>query len=702
MKDRNLCSLKVEGWGVKLCNHCNCSVDDCSNVSNSIYFVDEAWLPELAKKCNNSPLIIDHDSKYVIGRITDAVYVKGEGIRVSSIINDTHFLSHMKKAYEEYCNKKKVRLRLTDWVKHIYPAYSISSRETDFEHMSLVMTPGRKGTNVVYTDEPQSLLLIRSENDDIRDHIFGYASIYLTEPDRRNYLSKSNRSSLYPIDNYFLRADRDPIKMTDASTDNVGNDSGVAGVSNVVVDQQSTRQAPIEQPQQPSQVSSQIQLEKQRVIENQDANKQQQFFVNQQENPSLSNNATTMMNNRVNQIQQQQDPNQMPQLLQQQQQQPSQPQQPRNPTSQTEMQFNHPPQQPQIQQYNEPLQQQQQQQQQPSLQTYQNDIDAEMDYCQNDSMRYNVQQPTRINATPNQQLQQQQQQHQQQPPIVPTINQNQIHQQPFNNNAIGTQSQNSNYVDNQTGQYQQQMNDEMNNRQQQQTHKRSASAMEEENGGGDSEYFNMNKKLKNVTDMQTMTFETVRQLANAVDKLQENMRSWQKLPVQNNAPMQTPVKEQDMNMLYDQNVSQQRQQQQQRRQPSIVGQQRNQQQFQQQQRHQSAYENTNEEARRLPFKNYFNSPQRLQQQQSQQRLPPISSLFNNNNGRDSGYNHNGIFGNNSNYDYRYNGGNKHTGMIQANREPVYQRRDPHELKLLFGTKLKSNILDKLFNNDVNC
>lgn len=82
------------------------------------------------------------------------------------------------------------------------------SRADDFEHISLVMTPGRKGTNVSYNFRQDLPLIFRPNNNTIKNHIFGYASIYLSESDRKKYLNDCNKSSLLPNDNYFLKANR--------------------------------------------------------------------------------------------------------------------------------------------------------------------------------------------------------------------------------------------------------------------------------------------------------------------------------------------------------------------------------------------------------------------------------------------------------------------------------------------------------------
>ena len=226
--------LQIIGWGVKLCDHSTCNEDDCSNIENSIYYIDKDWLQIIAEKCQKTPLVLNH-SKFIIGYVDFCEYQLNKGLYISCIIDDYDFLTFIHDAFVTYMQKKKNKaVTFKDWLKSIFSAYSISNRQIDFEHVSLVMTPGRKGTNVSYIDMPQISLISRPNNSNIRNHIFGYASIYLSESDRKKYLSVCNKSSLLPNDYHFLRAERSLNMQSEQSlttVENLQNDTESANVS---------------------------------------------------------------------------------------------------------------------------------------------------------------------------------------------------------------------------------------------------------------------------------------------------------------------------------------------------------------------------------------------------------------------------------------------------------------------------------------
>ena len=203
--------LIVKGYGIKLCDHERCRPDNCSNPRNSRYHVDEKDVADLARQCEGSPIVLNHQDDTVIGRVTSATYEVGRGLYIEGYVDDHHFLSHTLQSFASYSSKKD-KINFLMYLKSLYPAFSLSSLGKEFQHVSLVITPARKGTNVNYSISQcvKRDLTIRDDNKNISASILGFASVYLTEPDRKYYLSRSQDTSLDPKNVSFLMASREP------------------------------------------------------------------------------------------------------------------------------------------------------------------------------------------------------------------------------------------------------------------------------------------------------------------------------------------------------------------------------------------------------------------------------------------------------------------------------------------------------------
>ena len=215
--------LQIKGFGVKLCDHTSCDVNTCSNVRNNCYFVEESDISDLARQCVNSPIVLDHDNDKVIGYVTSSYHEPGKGLYIEGFIDDFYFLQTVHGSFDKYKQKKK-NVEFLQYLKNIYPAFSLSSNGKIFEHVSLVLTPRRKGTNVTYLPlrDIKRELVTREENSNISEHVLGYMTVYLPEPDRKYYLSCSQRSSINPNNVEFLRASREPMEppiVTDQTMD---------------------------------------------------------------------------------------------------------------------------------------------------------------------------------------------------------------------------------------------------------------------------------------------------------------------------------------------------------------------------------------------------------------------------------------------------------------------------------------------------
>ena len=209
--------LTVAGYGIKLCDHKRCRPNNCTNVRNSKYYVDERDIPNLANKCKGTNIVVNHQNELVIGKVTSAVYVEQKGLFIEGYLDDHYFLTYMHKVYDTYRTAKGNGVNFLDYLKGLFPSFSLSSRGAEFEHVSLVITPGRKGTNVSYKllQCAEIPLSIRQDNINISENVLAFVSVYLPEPDRKYYLSCSQDSSVDPKNFAFLRASREPVRDMD-------------------------------------------------------------------------------------------------------------------------------------------------------------------------------------------------------------------------------------------------------------------------------------------------------------------------------------------------------------------------------------------------------------------------------------------------------------------------------------------------------
>ena len=171
------------------------------------------------------------------------------------------------------------------YLKGLFPAFSLSSRDNVLQHVSLVITPGRKGTNVTYNPLQciKRELVSRDSNKNIADHVLGFVSVYLPEPDRKYYLSCSQNSSLNPNNISFLPASRNPTTTDmDLAAEQPGCDQQDQQSNNVTPQQQvQVEQRPDISSFQPPPIQQQQEIPPQ--VSLQPPTLQQQSEINQQD-----------------------------------------------------------------------------------------------------------------------------------------------------------------------------------------------------------------------------------------------------------------------------------------------------------------------------------------------------------------------------------------------------------------------------------
>lgn len=188
------------------CAHKN-GDDRCSNPKDSRYYVD----PDKEDfKITGVDLVVAHENDYVVGACVAAVRTD-RGIVLRCRIDDAYYLESMQRRFANY--RKKYNDKIPSFVtfcKKVLSSFSLSHNVDTREvgHVSLVDTPGRIGTAVVYTENPSIVLKRRAANQHISDVVATHSAAYLTVSDRARYHIRNTRFSHNPKDDCYLRANR--------------------------------------------------------------------------------------------------------------------------------------------------------------------------------------------------------------------------------------------------------------------------------------------------------------------------------------------------------------------------------------------------------------------------------------------------------------------------------------------------------------
>lgn len=201
--------MNVTGYVVRFCTARGChheSEEKCSNPPSSVYYID----PDQNMVIKDTPLVVTHNQEYIVGKCEVQVD-RPEGILLRCVIDDAYFLESLRRRFEDYRGKYNPAIPdFETYCKKTLSSFSLShcAPTKKVRHVSLVDTPGRTGTAVVYVSDPAIVLIRREKNQHISDIIASHSTAYLTVPDRKSYLLKNTSLSHNPRDLCYINAGR--------------------------------------------------------------------------------------------------------------------------------------------------------------------------------------------------------------------------------------------------------------------------------------------------------------------------------------------------------------------------------------------------------------------------------------------------------------------------------------------------------------
>lgn len=203
--------MNVIGYAVRFCEDKSCSHSsadgNCCNRTSSKYFVDPSNTSLIAK---GTPLVIAHDQKHVVGHCSFQ-HNTCSGILLSCEIDDYYFLECLKRRFDDFVLKYNPAIStFENYCKKTLCSFSLSHipSSNSVRHISLVDTPGRKGTAVNYIKNQRVILKRRAENVHISDIIASHSTAYANLTDRRSYLLENDGLSYSPGDLCYINASR--------------------------------------------------------------------------------------------------------------------------------------------------------------------------------------------------------------------------------------------------------------------------------------------------------------------------------------------------------------------------------------------------------------------------------------------------------------------------------------------------------------
>lgn len=206
--------MNVVGFVARFCNTSGCPHDDgnhCVNPTNSKYYIN----PEECIKIAGAPLVVAHNDRYVVGKCTSQTKTNN-GISLVCVIDDVYFLESLRRRYNNYKDKYNTNFpNFVTFAKKTLSSFSLSHNliSKEVRHVSLVDTPGRKGTAVDYTEDGSVVLKRRAVNQHISDIVASHSTAYLPVADRTDYLIQNTKFSRSPRDFCYINANR-ALKMS--------------------------------------------------------------------------------------------------------------------------------------------------------------------------------------------------------------------------------------------------------------------------------------------------------------------------------------------------------------------------------------------------------------------------------------------------------------------------------------------------------
>lgn len=200
--------MDVFGYIVRFCDDWSCSHTNdrtCSNATTSKYYID----PEDDINITGVPLVVVHNEKFIVGKCSEQVKTD-KGIFIKCVIDDAYFKECLERRYVNYKNTYNATISFETFCKKTLSSFSLSHEvnSNKVRHVSLVDTPGRKGTAVNYITKSGLLLKRRANNQYISDVIASHSAAYLPVADRTDYLVHNTILSYNPGDVCYINASR--------------------------------------------------------------------------------------------------------------------------------------------------------------------------------------------------------------------------------------------------------------------------------------------------------------------------------------------------------------------------------------------------------------------------------------------------------------------------------------------------------------
>lgn len=203
--------MKVEGYVVRFCESPHCThrnSEGCPNAEDTKYYIDPKNEGLIFV---GAPLVVAHDPRHVVGRCTRSLR-DAKGIVVECVLDDYYLLECLKRRFDDFVEKYNPEIAtLANYCKKTLCSFSLSHNPTNnrVNHISLVDTPGRKGTVVEYKNCNEVILKRRLENEHISDIVASHSTAYVGQNGRRDYLLINDKFSYRAGDLCYINASKD-------------------------------------------------------------------------------------------------------------------------------------------------------------------------------------------------------------------------------------------------------------------------------------------------------------------------------------------------------------------------------------------------------------------------------------------------------------------------------------------------------------
>ena len=203
--------MEVVGYAARFCTAPGCdhnaSSDCCCNVIDSKYYINSSEELDIV----GVPLVVGHNNRHVVGSCIRQNKT-AEGILLVCQIDDVYFLDSLRRRFDEFKENYNASIpNFETFCKKTLCSFSLSHNRLTkhVKHVSLVDTPGRIGTAVIYKTKPGLLFKRRPDNYYISDIIATHSTAFSYQGDRKKYLLQNDSFSHSPGDLSYINAQRD-------------------------------------------------------------------------------------------------------------------------------------------------------------------------------------------------------------------------------------------------------------------------------------------------------------------------------------------------------------------------------------------------------------------------------------------------------------------------------------------------------------